>query len=160
MQHCEKENKRRCTQWQQFVKNDPALSASHSRCSTWFNLFCFFAGTGRFLAGLCSFLSWWPIVNWLRLWKKKKVGVFCTVFHDIMLRCEMWSVPHTNEFSIQFKNFNHSTRGNFVVVMAGSWKKHKIKRTIQQTKESYFNHSIVVNIKQLWLHHKIVMNGE
>ena len=30
--------------------------------------------------------------------------------------------------SIQLKNFNHLTRGNFVVVMAGS-KKHKVKRT-------------------------------
>ena len=46
-------------------------------------------------------------------------------------------------------------------ILLWSWrarkKIHKVKRTIQQTKESYFNHSIVINIEQLWLHHKIVM---
>ena len=45
-------------------------------------------------------------------------------------------------------------------ILLWSWRAHqkyKVKRTIQQTKESYFNRTIVINIKQLWLHHKIVM---
>ena len=29
--------------------------------------------------------------------------------------------------SVQFKNFNHPTRDSFVVVMAGSYKIHKVK---------------------------------
>ena len=60
--------------------------------------------------------------------------------------------------SIQ-KNFNHPTRGNFVVVMAVV---HKVKRT-KYNKHNTTNKSltlttvIVTNIEQLWLHHKIVM---
>ena len=67
-----------------------------------------FTGTGRFLDGLFTFLRWPPVVIWLRtngkncselspwLWKNQ-VRVFCVVFHGMMLRCKIWSVPHMNE---------------------------------------------------------------
>ena len=77
-----------------------------------------FAAIGRFLAGWFTFLSWRPTVNWLRasgrnwfriiMTMEKKSWVFCTVFCNIMLSCEMWSVPHANE--------RHKTSN-----LAGNW---------------------------------------
>ena len=61
---------------------------------------------------MCTFLSRWPVVNWLRLrasernWfrtskttvgKKKKVRVLWVIFHNITLSYKMWLVPHTNK---------------------------------------------------------------
>ena len=64
------------------------------------------AGTHRFLAGLFTFLSMWPIVSWLgaggRNWFRtiittmKKTSQFSAfVFHDILPNCKMWSVLQT-----------------------------------------------------------------
>ena len=65
-----------------------------------------FTGTGRFLAGLFTFLGWQPVVsqlsasgrNWFRTITTMKYKlVFCVVFRNIMLSCEMQLVLHANE---------------------------------------------------------------
>ena len=68
-----------------------------------------FAGTGRFPAGVFTFLSRWPNVYWLRArgrnclrtfittFKKASQEFFCAVFCNMMLSCKTWSVPHANE---------------------------------------------------------------
>ena len=71
-----------------------------------------FTGTGRFMAGLFTFLTRWLIANQFRVRasgrnrfrtiittvkKLIKSQGFCILFHDIMLSCEMWSVLHANE---------------------------------------------------------------
>ena len=73
--------------------------------------YCPFADTGRFLAGLFTFLSRRPNVNQLRAsgrnwfrttvmndYVKNQVRVFCIVIRCMMMSCEMWSVLHANEW--------------------------------------------------------------
>lgn len=70
-----------------------------------------FAGTGRFPAGVFTFLSRRPNVNQLRAsgrnwfrttvmndYVKNQVRVFCIVIRCMMMSCEMWSVLHANEW--------------------------------------------------------------
>ena len=47
-----------------------------------------------------------------------------------------------HQHPIQFKNFNHPTRGNFVVVMAGSYKNY-IKLREQYNKQKSFTLTVV-----------------
>ena len=35
---------------------------------------------------------------YMKTWRKEKKSVYCIVFDDMMLRCEMWSVLHANEW--------------------------------------------------------------
>ena len=63
--------------------------------------------THRFLAGLFTFLSRWPIVNWLRASKRNHFRTIITTIlpwifsffsSSLFSCCKMWSVPHANEW--------------------------------------------------------------
>ena len=61
--------------------------------------------THRFLAGLFTFLSRWPIVNWLRASKRNHFRTIITTIFllwifslSLFSWCKMWSVPHANEW--------------------------------------------------------------
>ena len=71
----------------------------------------FFTGILLDLAGLLAFFKFLrrhPVANrlcasgrnWFRtiiMTTNKQVGVFCIVFHDMMLNCDMWPVLHSSE---------------------------------------------------------------
>ena len=81
-----------------------------------------FPDTGRFLAGLFTFLSRRTFVNRLRAsgrnWFRTIIMTMeiCIVFREIMLSCETWSVVHVNKWQ-EISNTNRNCqRGAYFVL--------------------------------------------
>ena len=88
-------------------------------------------------------MTWWswPVVKTPWIWKNDSPISSPIQFNSIQFNSKTLKIPQG-------------------AILLWSWRAHKkyIKLREQYNKQkSYFNHSIVINIEQLWLHHKIVM---